>query len=225
MTDHAVIFQPAEGRARAATLLLRISIASSVLLAGVAVWDFRLWHSAGMGIDAWLEDVLPDHVSVLLGRLDFALFLGTAVAFLLWFHRMAANLPALGIADARWSPAWAVAWWFIPVMSFFRPYQVAVDIWQASDSTATRDYWRTRPVSRLLPRWWGYLIASIVVEWMAFCAWTRTDDETPVFLHQGVSFLDAAAAVLKLVGAWLATRVIAEIQHRQRDRARLFAIA
>ena len=224
MADHAVVFRPADERARTATLFLWAAIASSVLLSAVAVWDFYLWGSVGTGIDAWLEDLLPtDHISMLLGRLDFAIFIGTAIAFLLWFHRVAANLPALGIVDARWSPGWAVAWWFGPVMSFFRPYQVALDIWQASDPAATAAYWRTRPVTPLLSRWWGYFVASIVVEWMAFCAWTRIDDDTEAFLQQGASLLDGAAAVLKAVGAWLAIGVVAEIQRRQNDRARLVA--
>ena len=208
MVDHPVFLRPAEERARVTTLFLWASVVSSGLLTAVAVWDFYLWGNVGIGVDAWL---------------DLTIFLGTAVAFLLWFHRVAANLPALGIRDARWSPGWAVAWWFVPVMSFFRPYQVATEIWQASDPAATAAYWRTRPVKPLLNRWWGYFVASLVVEWMAFCAWTRIDDETDALLDQGVSLLDGTAAVLKLVGAWLAIRVIAEIQHRQNNRARLVA--
>jgi hypothetical protein len=224
MVDHPVFFRPAEERARVTTLLLWASVVSSGLLTAVAVWDFYLWGNVGIGVDAWLGDVLPtDHISLLLGRLDLTIFLGTAVAFLLWFHRVAANLPALGIRDARWPPGWAVAWWFVPVMSFFRPYQVATDIWQASDPAATAAHWRTRPVKPVLNRWWGYFVASIVVEWMAFCAWTRIDDETGALLNQGVSLLDGAAAALKLVGAWLAVRVIAEIQNRQNNRAQLVA--
>jgi len=176
MADHAIIFRAAEGRARAATLFLWASIVTSALATAGAVWDYHLWGRIGTGIGASMEEIrLKDDVSLLLGGLDLAVFLGAAVTFLMWFHRVFVNLPALGIKDARWSAGWAVAGWFVPIMSFFLPYQVASDIWQASDPTATTDYWRTRPLKPLLNRWWGFFVAWMVVEWMAFCAWTRVD--------------------------------------------------
>jgi hypothetical protein len=40
---------------------------------------------------------------------------------------------------------------------------------------------------------------------------------------QNLTALDTVTAVIDLVGAWLAIRVIAEIERRQTDRARLLA--
>jgi len=40
-----------------------------------------------------------------------------------------------------------------------------------------------------------------------------------------VSLLDGGAALLKIAGVWLAIQVVAEIQRRQSDRARLFVFA
>src|SRR5262249_33512857 len=160
MADHAILFRVAERRARGATLFFQGSIITSALLTAAALWDFHLWGRIGTGIDVSPGELQLNHrIALALDCLDLAIFLGAAIAFLTWFHRVAANLPALGIADARWSPVWAVAWWFVPLMFFFRPYQVAMDIWQASDPAATTEYWRTRPVQPLLNRWWGFFVA------------------------------------------------------------------
>ena len=59
--------------------------------------------------------------------LSFALLIATATAFLLWVHRASKNLVSLGAHGQRFSPAWAVGWWFVPIMSFFRPYQVMAE--------------------------------------------------------------------------------------------------
>ena len=93
--------------------------------------------------------VLSAVVVAVVGLLDVAVLVATGITFLMWFHRVRANLPALGVTDARWSPGWAVGWWFVPVMSLFRPYQVAAEVWQASDPAATQADWRQRPVGSL----------------------------------------------------------------------------
>ncbi len=64
--------------------------------------------------------------------LSFALLIATATAFLLWVHRASKNLVSLGAHGQRFSPAWAVGWWFVPIMMLFRPYQVMAEIWRGS---------------------------------------------------------------------------------------------
>ena len=107
----------------------------------------------------WLVSGQSDDTLTLLGLVNIP----TVVAFLMWMHRASRNLRALGAYGQRFSPGWAVGWWFIPIMFFFRPYQAMVEIWRGSASRVLGESdldWKGRPVSLLLGWWWGLWIAS-----------------------------------------------------------------
>jgi len=224
MADQGAVFRPAKKRARAATLFFRGSIVISALVATVNLWQFRLWGRMGGEIAVSpLEAEISDGASQLLAVVDVALFVGTGISFLTWFHRVRANLPALGIADARWSPGWAVGWWFVPIMSLFRPFQVAAEIWRASDPAATAVDWRERPLTPLLGWWWALFVFSTIAGQLSFRLSMRAGDNSTAEFMQSLALVDAASAAIDLVGAWLAIRVIAEIERRQTERSRLLA--
>ncbi len=94
----------------------------------------------------------------------FFVFIATAVGFLMWIHRASRNLQSLGSHGQRFSPGWAVGWWFGPIMWFFRPYQVMAEIWRASCPDALPGVdWKRGAVSALMAWWWGLWIASWVI--------------------------------------------------------------
>ena len=79
----------------------------------------------------------------------------------MWIHQASKNLVALGVHYQRFSPGWAVGWWFVPVMSLFRPYQVMKEIWRGSYpdiGIGDQAAWRNVPVSSLLGWWWAALL-------------------------------------------------------------------
>jgi hypothetical protein len=71
--------------------------------------------------------------------------------FSIWVHRANLNARALGGKDMRFSPGWAVGWFFVPVMNFFRPFQVLREIWIASDIAQKQN---DKNISALLITWW-----------------------------------------------------------------------
>ncbi len=222
--ETAVGYRSGQQRARLTTLFFWATIAVSGVLVPVTAWEFNLWGRIGAAAEVSLAEAeLSDGVSMVLGLLDLGILIGSGITFLMWFHRVRANLPALGISDARWSPRWAVGWWFVPVMSLFRPYQVAAEIWRASDPVATPMDWTTRPVAPVLGWWWGLFITSVITDQISFRMWMRVDENTPSGFMQNLAALDIVTAVIDLVGAWLAIQVIAEIERRQTDRSRLLA--
>jgi hypothetical protein len=222
--EATVTFRSGQQRARLATLAFWASIGMAGVVAASTLWQFDLWRRIGAGLEVSLDEAeLSDGLSAVIGLLDVGVLFATGITFLMWFHRVRANLPALGVADARWSPGWAVGWWFVPVMSLFRPYQVAAEIWQASDPAATQADWRQRPVGSMLGWWWGLFIAAIVVEQVSFRLWMRVDEYTSADVMQNLALLDVTAAAVNVVGALLAIRVIREIDRRQSARVQLSA--
>ena len=82
-------------------------------------------------------------------------YIATIIAFLFWIHRASKNLEPLGVEYQEFSPGWAIGWWFIPIMSLFRPYQVMKEIWAESHPRQEFD-----SVSPLLGPWWVMFLVS-----------------------------------------------------------------
>ncbi|MDQ3759264.1 MAG: DUF4328 domain-containing protein [Actinomycetota bacterium] len=89
----------------------------------------------------------------------------SAITFLLWYSRAYRNTIAMGVTRPRYGTRWAVAYWFIPIVSLFRPKQVMNDIWRGSepDMPSPVGGVESRPVSPLLHWWWAFWILSIFI--------------------------------------------------------------
>jgi hypothetical protein len=137
--------------------------------------------------------------------------IAVAVAFLIWIYRASRNLQPLGALGQRFSPRWAVGWWFVPIMFFVRPYQVMAEIWKGSAPDGTRLApfdWQAETVSALLKWWWALWIVSSIAGLVAGLT------ESP-----GGTF-DLLASVLTLCDAALAVAVVWRITKRQDPKYR-----
>jgi hypothetical protein len=70
-----------------------------------------------------------------LGLATVAVYIATAVAFLMWLYRASNNVAAFG-QRTQHSSGWAVGSFFVPIMNLFVPYQATKDIWQKSEPDA-----------------------------------------------------------------------------------------
>lgn len=87
------------------------------------------------------------------------------VILLFWLHHAYRNLQAWGIKGLGFTPGWAVGWWFIPIMNFFKPYQVVRQLWKASDPEVDRanpESWKQAPGTPWMPLWWVMWLIAIV---------------------------------------------------------------
>jgi hypothetical protein len=99
-----------------------------------------------------------------LGALVFSLF--AMIMFLVWLHSATKNVRAFGRYGLKFTPAWAVVSWFIPIVSMFAPYQSVSEIWRASEPESVgvdRTDWVTQRVPSLVGVWWGaYLVSGFI---------------------------------------------------------------
>jgi hypothetical protein len=88
----------------------------------------------------------------------------------MWIHRVYRNLTPLGATALSHSPAWAVAYNFIPILHLFRPFQVTREAWRASDARHHGgDSWRQIPAPALVNAWWATSLladAAFVATWL-----------------------------------------------------------
>jgi hypothetical protein len=110
------------------------------------------------------EAVSSDDFRAVTGLLQVVANLAVIVMWLVWFRRAYLNIPRLTGAPLRFAKGWAIGAWFVPILNFFRPKQMANDIWRAGeaapDTAVPFNEWRVSP---LLHWWWGvWLVTGFV---------------------------------------------------------------
>ena len=101
----------------------------------------------------------------IIGIVNLIVAIITGIITLIWFYRSNKNTHAFGAREVS-SPRMAVIWWFIPILNLWKPYQLAQQIWKASDplmvlSNGTE--WKKSSSSDIIKIWWLLAILSVVV--------------------------------------------------------------
>jgi len=195
---------------RRATWVFWIFIVLLVVDVIAIVSDLSLAETLRKVMAGWTispaELAASDEREAAIGVVQTMLLVASAIAFLMWVHRAYRNLPSLGAKGLRFTPGWAVGWFFVPVMCLFRPYQAMSEIWRASlfPSRDLRDDglgWKRVPTSPLVGWWWAvYLIANWVgwlVLRMSATAMLDANSELSDFLT--ATYLMTASDVLDVV--------------------------
>ncbi len=118
--------------------------------------------------------------------------------------------------DLRFTPDWAVGYWFIPILNIVRPKQILDDLWRATDAKAdaSQGAWRTLPASTLVAAFWALSLVSSAVAIYA----TQTASQTVAELqHRNSAYL--ATHVLEVVTGLVLFRLVGVLTIRQDRRA------
>ena len=103
-----------------------------------------------------------DPIQGILTLLQSGLGVVTAITFLKWVYRAYKNVRGFGAEGLRFSPGWAVGYYFVPVLSLFRPVQVMSEIWRASYDPRN---WSRSAGTWLIATWWTlFLLYSGVTQ-------------------------------------------------------------
>jgi hypothetical protein len=210
------LFEPLADKSKWVTRLLWVTVAVSVVAVISDAAQVVLVREFASGTVTRAEADANDSRQAVIGLIQGAAFTATAAFFLVWFHAAYANLPRLGATDLRYKTWWAVGGWLIPIVNFFRPKQIANDIWRASDPAPAVDRsWRARPVPAVLGWWWATWLASGVLSFGAIGRVSSLEDLEGASIS--ILLSDAAIAVAGVL-AYIVARRITE---RQEEKARL----
>ncbi|WP_234390600.1 DUF4328 domain-containing protein [Streptomyces sp. MMG1533] len=131
------------------------------------------------------------------GNVQVVLYLPCAVLFVVWFFRMRRNTGLLAPDRFRRGPGWAVAGWLIPLVHFWMPYRVAVEMWgAAAPLPADGEPYRASiwPVNL----WWGLFVSSTLFGRYAESRYDNADAvaevRDAVMQYVAADVLDVAAA-------------------------------
>jgi hypothetical protein len=91
---------------------------------------------------------------------QFSIAIATIVLFAMWIYRANFNARQLGAQGMKFSPGWSIGYYFIPILSFWKPYQAMREIWQASKNPAS---WKSVDRGAVLPWWWFFFLANNIL--------------------------------------------------------------
>lgn len=194
-------------RARPAATLLFVyaGFVGLQLLAGIVI-------AAAMGPASY---GLLDRIDRLMIPVQALLFLACAVVFVRWNTAAYKLLPALTGSGLNDRPAWVFWSYVVPILNFFRPYQLMREIWDGSDPTRLqldleangRDgRWR-------IGVWWGLWLSGAVLNRVA--RFLVRDDPT----HESLQLLQAGYVILIAAAGLFAALVVRSIDARQQARS------
>ncbi len=154
----------------------RANWATGALVATVIVSCYQIAVFAGLSYGLWTPTLIEVGVMA-----ELSILLATAVLFLRWLHRVVTLTRTISTYPLRWTPSAAVWSFFIPFVSFYRPYQVLRDVHDWLDPEAVPEPaprprldgsggYRSVPMDRAPPPrtlphasiglWWGLFIAT-----------------------------------------------------------------
>lgn len=158
-----------------------------------------------------------DWVDIAVSLLALPLGLAAAVLAIVWLWRARDNSEQMAAARHRRSRVWVWLGWLVPVVSLWFPYQVAADVWRASDPGSPPQYSEpVRSTSASIRWWWSAFLASVVVESFGL-EWSA--DRITVSDLERLAAWQTVSAVLTLAAAVLWTLLVRAVQRDQRARA------
>lgn len=137
----------------------------------------------------------------------------TVVAFAIWVYRANVNARQLGAQEMEFTPGWAVGWYFVPIFSFWKPYQAVKEIWRASRNPGA---WQSEAVPSLLPWWWTFWVASCIAGNLAFRFSLSAHSTADLMVSTQVNMLASATSIPSAI---LAAVLVGQICDMQLARA------
>lgn len=193
------------------TRLVRILLCASAVMAIIVFGtSFLQLHLLGGSDFSEAEAQANDFRQMVVGILSFVLFLITAVAFCQWIYRAQQNIRAAGAYGLTVSAGWAVGYFFIPVLGWWKPYKAMTELWQASHNPPS---WRREPISMIVPSWWLLWIASCILSNVSFRTALKSTDVTAL---RSSTILEMIAAGTDIVLCVVAFALVSEIAAAQK---------
>jgi hypothetical protein len=229
-TATETVYRSMEGRARWAKALLLVNIALALALAlasaASAGMQIELLDRAELGLATTVEAAADHSRQQLVAILRSGALLGSAVAFMAWFHGACRNLGPLGGNDLKYEPKWAVWGFLVPALNLARPHSVMTELWHGSDpATLASDLSEDGAAIRgkrtspgLVDGWWILFIGSGILG-QASSTMTRSAGSR-LATWKAASRVTIADDLAAGIGCALAIRIVGRLTERQGLRAR-----
>lgn len=161
--------------------------------------EFQLLSAYQKGVYASLTEAFTDGEVVIqalqiTGLASFIAFIISALLILKWIYRANQTAQQLATKSMSYTPAWSIAYYFIPIFNLWKPYLAVKEIWMVSMNFTQ--------VSLTLPIWWALWLASNILNQSIFrlsaSAETLSELMTLNMLSQVSNVVDIPLAIVTL---------------------------
>jgi hypothetical protein len=171
----------------------------------------RMARSDFASREAMMEAANASDVLVGLASLvTLAVLITTYVVAGVWVYRAGANVRTFGAKGLQDSPGWAVGWYAIPIMQWFRPFMAMTEIWKASGDPLS---WSAQRTPALLGGWWAFWVLTNILGTIVW-AGSRVDEDDPSAMA-AMTYLTIADLIVDVVATVLFMMVVLSVNRRQ----------
>ncbi len=218
-TDQPVRFRSGHAIAIVVIILLFLSMLINLITAVLSYSEIELLSDSINGGLIAREETLPLSESLAkFYQLRALAYSGAGILFLVWLYRVSRNLNALQVRGQRYSPRWAVGWWFVPLFNLWRPLQIVQEVWKGSAALQTgpgAGTWRDEPSSPLISLWWTLLVLPLLAGVLSLFI-LRNGDACGDIL--AIWWINLATLISSIFAAVLTMLVVLRIDRAQRLR-------
>lgn len=160
------LLKPNEGRSKIAIQLIIVVMIFDLISLFSNILEYQLLNS---------EFISPEMANAsdtrqqIIGIVHLIVMIISSVTFIQWFRRAYYNL-GQRIGSLNHSDHWAALAWFFPIISLFRPYHIAKEIFSETEEYLERNlanYNETTSDSKI-GIWWTFWIISNIIGNIAF---------------------------------------------------------
>jgi hypothetical protein len=149
--------KPNTKRARTAILLILIVLAVNIISFISNFQQYILLQSIAKGVEVSIETAnANDSRASIIAIIDVIVNIISGVTFILWFRRAYFNLHQK-TDNLLHTEGWAAGCWFVPVLNFYRPFQIMKELFQ-----------RTKELLQIN----GVIVKPKLSIWILRCWWT-----------------------------------------------------
>ncbi|QDU78456.1 hypothetical protein Pla110_01600 [Polystyrenella longa] len=139
------------------TILIRA--VGVLVMSSLSVYHLMLVENKGQ-LDS--RTLVVENLVVVSALCVLLLLLLNFLVYLVWIYRVCKNAHALSLNHpVRFSPGWAVGWYFVPIANIFKPPRVMAAIWSNSSPDISRE--GSDDSNQTINLWWALWILTSVV--------------------------------------------------------------
>jgi hypothetical protein len=165
------------------------------------IWGTGVMKAAFAGTLSEADATLFDSTFAAMGLIQLGLYVAGAISFLAWLSRSVDNVPRLTGGKPKFTPRWAIAWWFVPFANLVMPHQVVADLYRRMAP-------RQRVATAFVGTWWIVWIIGSITSNVAGRLWTvGTDLADLTFALQLFAISDLADLMAAVLVIWIILRI------------------
>jgi Domain of unknown function (DUF4328) len=208
----AVIDHDAEHEFRDLTTLTTVLV--WMLRIGAALALLSLW-SSWLQLELLSTEFSPDAGAAndrregLVAGAAGIVMLATIIVFGRWIVLAHRNLPAMGAQHLEVRPGWAVGFFFIPILNWWKPYVAMRSLWRSSRSVHRPEI---QDNTWVLPTWWGLWVSWSL---LGNATWRMQGNARTITALTSLTQVELVASSLYLLVCVVASMMVSQIWNAQ----------